>query len=177
MPLTILLATMVLSKAELITLMQKEVRLLLHLTTKIDPDTLDYRPTPKQRSTFELLRYLTNMGPALIRYAQGHPVDAAAIAEATEAANKRNFDQTVAVLAAQADVFAALIGEMSDEDLHGEITWVDGSQISRGLFLVNYLFGQCTAYRLQLFLYLKASGRDELNTMNLWLGADVPAPA
>ena len=168
---------MVLTKAELITLMQKEVRLLLHLTTKIDPDTLDYRPGPKQRSTLELLRYLTNMGPALVRYAQGHPVDAAAIAEATEAANKRNFDQTVAVLAAQADVLAELIGEMSDEDLRGELTWVDGSQISRGFFLVNYLFGQYTAYRLQLFLYLKASGRDELNTMNLWLGADVPTPA
>ena len=168
---------MVLTKSELIALMEKEVRLLLHLTTKIDPDALEYRPTPKQRSTLELLRYLTNMGPALIRYAQGHPVDAAAIAEATEAANKRNFDQTVAVLAAQAVVFAELIGEMSDEDLRGEITWVDGNQISRGLFLVNYLFGQYTAYRLQLFLYLKASGREELNTMNLWLGADVPAPA
>lgn len=168
---------MVLTKAELITLMQKEVRLLLHLTTKIDPDALDYRPTPKQRSTLELLRYLTNMGPALVRYAQGEPMDATAIADATEAANKRNFDQTVAVLAAQGEVFAELIGEMSDEDLRGEITWVDGSQISRGLFLVNYLFGQYTAYRLQLFLYLKASGREELNTMNLWLGADVPAPA
>ena len=35
---------MVLTRSELITLMQKEVRLLLHLTTKIDPDALDYRP-------------------------------------------------------------------------------------------------------------------------------------
>jgi hypothetical protein len=30
----------------------------------------------------------------------------------------------------------------------------------------------CAAYRTQLFLYLKASGRDELNTMNLWAGVD-----
>jgi hypothetical protein len=27
-------------------------------------------------------------------------------------------------------------------------------------------------YRMQLFLYLKASGREELNTMNLWAGMD-----
>jgi len=53
---------MVLTKAELIALPRKEVRLLLHLTTKIDPDMLDYRPTPKQRSTLELLRYLTTSG-------------------------------------------------------------------------------------------------------------------
>jgi hypothetical protein len=168
---------MVLTKPELVALLQKEVRLLLHLTTKIDQDSLDYRPSPKQRSTLELLRYLTTMGPALIQYAKGQPMDVEEIAKATAAANQRNFDETVAVLAAQADLYAELLAEMSDDDLRGEIMWVDGSRISRGLFLVNYLFGQCTAYRLQLFLYLKASGRSELNTMNLWLGADVPAPA
>ena len=37
---------MVLTRSELITLLQKEVRLLLHLTTKIDAAALDYRPTP-----------------------------------------------------------------------------------------------------------------------------------
>ena len=32
-----------------------------------------------------------------------------------------------------------------------------------------------TAYRTQLFLYLKACGREELSTMNLWAGVDMPA--
>ena len=167
---------MVLTKAELIALLQKEIRLLLHLTTKIEPDMLDYRPTPKQRSTLELLRYLTTSGPALISYAKGQPMDADAIAEVTRTANARDFDETVAALAKLSDVYADLLADLSDDDLRGEIMWVDGSRISRGLFLVNYVFGQYTAYRLQLFLYLKACGREELNTMNLWLGADVPAP-
>ena len=167
---------MVLTKSELITLLQKEVRLLLHLTTKIDAAALDYRPTPKQRSTLELLRYLTTSGPALIQYAKGQPMDPDAIAEAAQAANGRDFDETVAALAALPDQYAELLADLSDDDLRGEIMWVDGSRISRGFFLVNYVFGQYTAYRLQLFLYLKACGRDELNTMNLWLGADVPAP-
>ena len=173
---TILLATMVLTKAELISLLQKEVRLLLHLTTKIDAAALDYRPTPKQRSTIELLRYLTTSGPALVQYAKGQPMDADAIADATRVANSRDFDDTVAALAALSDQYAEQLADLSDDDLRGEIMWVDGSQISRGLFLVNYVFGQYTAYRLQLFLYLKACGREELNTMNLWIGADVPAP-
>jgi len=168
---------MVLTRAELITLMQKEVRLLLHLTTKIDAAALDYRPTPKQRSTLELLRYLTTSGPALIQYAKGQPMDADAIAEATRVANSRDFEGTVAALTALSDQYAELLADLSDDDLRGEIMWVDGSRISRGLFLVNYVFGQATQYRLQLFLYLKACGREELNTMNLWLGADVPAPA
>ena len=47
---------MVLSKSEFISSLQDEVRILLHLASKIDRSTLDYRPTPKQRSMLELLR-------------------------------------------------------------------------------------------------------------------------
>ena len=83
----------------------------------------------------------------------------------------------MAALAALSDQYAEQLADLSDDDLRGEIMWVDGSRISRGLFLVNYVFGQAAQYRLQLFLYLKACGREELNTMNLWIGADVPAPA
>ena len=57
---------MALTKDELITSLQNEVRILQHLCSKIEPAMLDYRPTPKQRSTIELLKYLTNMGPALV---------------------------------------------------------------------------------------------------------------
>ena len=167
---------MVLTRSELIGTLQQEIRILVHLAGKVDASMLDYRPTPKQRSTLELLRYLTTSGPALIQYAKGQPVDAEAIAAATQAANSRNFDETVAALAALSDQYAELLADVSDDDLRGEIMWVDGSRISRGLFLVNYVFGQAAQYRLQLFLYLKACGREELNTMNLWLGADVPAP-
>ena len=49
-------------------------------------------------------------------------------------------------------------------------------KISQGiatLSLACVLCG-CAAYRTQLFLYLKACGRDELNTMNLWAGIDAP---
>ena len=32
------------------------------------------------------------------------------------------------------------------------------------------------AYRMQLFLYLKSCGREELNTMDVWAGASSPMP-
>jgi hypothetical protein len=168
---------MVLTKAELIALLQKEVRILQHLITKIDPAMLDYRPTPKQRSTMELLRYLTNMGPTLVKYAKGKPLDAAAMARAIETANARDFDETVAALAAHADVYVELLGDMSDEDFRVETAGFDGLPVTRGQFFVNHVVGQCAAYRTQLFLYLKACGRDELNTMNLWVGVDAPMPS
>ena len=51
--------TMVMTKLELLASLQNETRILLHLASKIDHAQLDYRPTPKQHSTIELLRYLT----------------------------------------------------------------------------------------------------------------------
>ena len=44
-------ATMVLTKDELISALQNEVRILLHLTGKVDRNQLDYGPTPRQRSS------------------------------------------------------------------------------------------------------------------------------
>ena len=165
---------MVLTKSELIASLQNEVRILLHLAGKIEPAMLDYRPTPKQRSTLELLQYLTIMGPALVRAAQAGDFDTAAWTAAENAAKARNFDQTIAALAAQREEYAALLGAMSDADFRASITMF-GQDMSRGSFIVNMVLSGCAAYRTQLFIYLKACGRHELGTMNLWAGADAPA--
>src|SRR5258707_4958261 len=58
---------MVLTKDELIGCLKHEVRILLHLASKVDPAKLDYRPTPKQRSLLELLQYMTILGPIHFR--------------------------------------------------------------------------------------------------------------
>jgi hypothetical protein len=168
---------MVMTKSELIGLLQSEVRIMLHLATKIDRAQLDYRPTPKQRSTLELLRYLSMMGPTIIEYAKTNSQDFAFWTEAEKAANARDFDQTLAAIAAQKDAYAAALGGMSDADFRGEVLSFDGSKTSRGVLIVSLVLGGCVAYRTQLFLYLKACGRDELGTSNLWAGIDAPAPA
>jgi hypothetical protein len=168
---------LILTKSELIASLHKEVRILLHLASKVDPAALEYRPTPSQRSTIELLRYLTNMGPMLLRYAKGDPVDAVAMADAVKAAEARNFEQTLAALAAHADVYTALLADMSDDDFRSETKGFDGNPTTCGQFIINHVLGQCAAYRMQLFLYLKACGREELNTMNLWAGVDMAIPA
>ena len=167
---------MVLTRSELIASLQNEVRILLHLAGKIDRTTLDYRPTPKQRSTLELLRYLTIMGPALIQAAKRGTFDTAAWTAAEEAAKARDFDQTLAALAEHSTTYAALLSDMSDADLRAEIEMF-GSRTTRGAFLVNLVLCGCAAYRTQLFLYLKACGREELDTWNLWAGVDAPASA
>jgi hypothetical protein len=166
---------MVLTKPELIASLQHEVHILLHLASKMDRAILDYRPTPKQRSTIELLRYLTVMGPMLVRFAKAGAFDPAAWTVAEKAAADRDFDQTVKALAAHKDTYATLLGDMSDADFRKEITMF-GNKTTSGAFIVNLVLCGCAAYRTQLFLYLKACGREELSTMNLWAGVDAPAP-
>ena len=68
-------------------------------------------------------------------------------------------------------------GRNADADFRGEIDLFGSGKTSRGAVIVTMVLGGCAAYRTQLFLYLKACGREELNTMNLWGGVDAPMPA
>jgi len=165
---------MVLTKSELIASLQNEVRILLHLASKIDRAKLDYRPTGKQRSTLELLRYLSMMGPGLIRAAKVGSFDPVVWTATDQAASQLDFDQALAAIAAQTDAYAALLDDLSDADFRAEITMF-GHRTTRGAFIVNFVLCGCAAYRTQLFVYLKACGREELSTMNLWSGVDPPA--
>jgi hypothetical protein len=165
---------MVLTKSELIASLQNEVRILLHLAGKIDRSKLDYRPTPRQRSTLELLKYLTMMGPALVQAIVDGRFDPEAWTVAEKAANARDFEQTLAVLAEQPGVYSRLLTDVTDEFFRSEIPMF-GRTTSRGSMLVNMVLCGCAAYRTQLFLYLKACGREELTTMDLWAGVDTPA--
>ena len=167
---------MVLTKSELLASLQNEVRILSHLVSKIDRAKLDYRPSPKQRSTIELLKYLSIMGPGLVQAAKAGGFDPTAWTASQKTAEARDFDQTIAVIAAHGDAYATLLADVSDADLRAEVDGLDGKKTTRGAVFVNLVLSGCVAYRMQLFLYLKACGREELGTMNLWAGADTPAP-
>ena len=167
---------MVLTKPELIATLQKEVRILLHLAGKLDIAQLDYRPTPKQRSPLELLRYLSYMGPTLIVAAKNGAFDAEAWKSEIEASDDRDLNETLAIITAMPDTYARLLADMSDADFRADMTSFDGSTITRGLFIVTVVLGGHTAYRTQLFLYLKSCGQEHLGTVNLWRGVDASAP-
>ena len=162
---------MVLTKQELITCLQKEVRILVHLCGKVEASMLDYRPSPKQRSTIELLRYLTIMGPVLVPTIQGGTflVDEWTAGQAR--ADAMDFAAIVKSLESQAEFYAKAVAGFSDEEMRSEIE-LFGVSGSRGLHLINWVVCGHAAYRTQLFCYLKSCGREELNTMNLWGGMD-----
>jgi hypothetical protein len=166
---------MVLTKSELIGSLQHEVRILLHLAGKVERSKLDYRPSPKQRSTIELLKYLSIMGPGLVEATIRGGFDPAVWTAKQQEAEKRDFDQTLAVISGQSEVYEQLLGGIADADFRVPIEMF-GSKTTKGAFIVSLVLCGHAAYRTQLFLYLKACGREELGTMNLWAGVDAPAP-
>ena len=167
---------MVLTRQELVDALRNEVRIFLHLTTKIDRAWLHYRPAPKQRSTLELVRYLTFMGPELLRAGVTGTFDTDAWNAAEKAAGALSHDQAIALLKKQGDAYAATLETLSDTDFRAEVAPF-GEPSSRGAFIVNNVLCGHAAYRTQLFLYLKACGREELSTWDLWAGVDAPPQA
>jgi hypothetical protein len=166
---------MVLTREELVSSLQNEVRILLHLAGKINRAQLDYRPTPTQRSTVELLRYLSVMGPKLIAFIHSGVFNNAAFQAAVADASELDFDQVLAAIRKQSTRYAELVAQISDDELRAEVRMF-GRTASRGSIIVNILLCHHAAYRTQLFLYLKMCGRVELGTVNLWAGVDaVPA--
>jgi hypothetical protein len=166
---------MVLTKEELIASLQNEVRILVHLAGKVDKSKLDYRPTPKQRSTLELLQYMAMMGPTEVTIIKTGDF-ATNWNPAAEAAKKLTYDQAVAAIQKQSDEYARLLSGWTEAEFRAEVD-VFGRRSTRGALLVDMVLGGHAAYRTQLFCYLKSCGRDELSTMNLWAGMDAPAPA
>jgi hypothetical protein len=166
---------MVLTKEELIAMLKQEVRILLHLATKVDRTKLDYRPTAKQRSTLELLQYLAIMGPTQIAVIKAGEFNRTALSAAwrpaEEKASRMSFEEAVAAIGRQSGEYSRLLGEWSEEDFRSVIDMF-GTKTSRGQQLVFQVLGGHAAYRTQLFCYLKLCGREELGTVNVWAGVD-----
>ncbi len=113
------------------------------------------------------------MGPELVHAALKGAFDEARWTAAEEAAAALSFDEAVAAISAQSETYARLLGGVTDADFRAEIEMF-GQKMTRGACIVNWVLSGCAAYRTQLFLYLKACGRHELGTMDLWAGMDTP---
>lgn len=171
---------MVLTKDELVASLKNEVRILLHLAGKIDKAKLDYRPTPRQRSLLELLQYLTIMAPTQIAAIKGgdfsRPTMMSVWGPAESKSKSMNFEQALAAIEQQLTHFDQIFSSWADADFRSEVNMF-GQKFTRGELLVNLVLCGFAAYRMQLFCYLKSCGREELNTVNLWMGSDAFAAA
>jgi hypothetical protein len=161
------------TKEQLLESMRSEIRIMKHLATKVKPGTYDWRPTPGQRSTIELMRYLTYCGSIGSLHAVTNAWDhAEALDRASASVTPENFADA---MDRQMKTLEDLILPLSDDDLRNRDTTMPwGTPTKLGLGLVDMGLKPLTAYRMQFFLYAKESGNPDLGPANCWVGVDMP---
>ena len=164
-----------LSRHDILDSLLREIQITRHLLEKVPAGGMDYRPSAGQRTTLELLRYQSFCGLggtyAMIdggwdRY------------QALSAASLELGEQDImSALDAQAVGLKEVYGSITDEAFaEQEATSPKGETMSLGKALLEHPVKWMTAYKLQLFLYCKLAGNDQIWTPNCWAGVDMERP-
>jgi hypothetical protein len=156
------------TKENFIKSLENEIRIIKHLSTKVTPEMAEYRPSPAQRSTLELMQYISAVGSGIMKsILDGNTKSWAEYDEFRKSVNIENFSQKMdEELADMKGNFA----KFSDSDFTKEVDFYGKAPVAEHMINILRNFA---AYRMQLFLYVKACGVN-INTMNLWGGMDAP---
>ncbi len=165
------------TKDQLAASMLRDCDVILHLFTKLDLKDADYRPSEKQRSTLDLLRYLSIFAEAFIDCSVH--ADWGRFKAFSDRSMEMPFDGFPAAMEAQKAAIEAFFKGVSEETLETrEVPLAGGRGVATlGLAILNGPQKWLAAYKMQLFLYAKACGHDELATSNVWGGVDMPPKA
>ena len=145
-----------------------EMDIIRHLGTKVETSMLEYKPSEKQRTTLELLNYLGHIFDLATKICiAGTSKNYMELAKDAPVVTLENFDL---VMQMQSKSVIEKIEALTDEELA-----VESEIFGQTQTLAMHLFGMskwAVAYKMQLFLYIKACGKHDINTSNLWRGVD-----
>lgn len=161
------------TKQQFIDSLVSELEIIKHLYTKIDANKLDYRPTEKQRSMLELLKYMGQMVSTGVQAQIAGSQDLyMELAKSQEGITYENF---IEHMDSQIALVREKIGALTEEDM-ARVATVWGYTAPLSLRLMG-LLKNAVGYKMQLFLYIKACGNADIGTSNLWAGVDMPPKA
>lgn len=164
-----------LDKNDLLDAILNECKICSHLFTKIPDGGLEYRPTPKQRNTIELLRYLSFCGIGACRTMAANDWDEyTAVAERAKDMTAEEFP---AAMARQKQELTEFFDGLTQEDVETRRAQTPmGEDLSLEQALVALPLTWMTAYRMQLFLYAKQAGNKDIWTPDCWAGVSMEKP-
>lgn len=159
------------SKEQIAASMMFECDVAKHLHTKLTPASYDYKPTSGQRSTIELLRYLSVCGIAGIQSL--YTSDWKTFSKYTERASAMKAEEFPAAMDLQKREIKEFFESVTERDLETKDAKLPagGTQLL-GQAILDLPFKWLPAYKLLLFNYAKATGTLDINTANAWMGMD-----
>lgn len=159
------------TKTHLLDSMLHECTVAQHLFTKLTAAGYDYRPSAKQRTTTELMQYLSIIGIAGTTCIVER--DWKLFAPFSERAKAMRPEEFIERMDRQKAELISLFKALPDERLaSSEGLLPGGASQPLDVALMNGPVKWLTAYKLQLFLYAKAAGAEEITTVNAWAGVD-----
>ncbi len=159
-------------KEEYISAVLNEFSIIRHLAAKLRAEDLAYRPSETQRSILETLQYISYIVSLTIESVVSGDMTLFEKADlASKDVNLSNFDNA---MAAQGDKVKTLVESMSDAQLSEVVDmWIKQSRALHCLMALKF----AVAYKMQLFLFMKAAGHKDIGTINVWAGMDAPVKA
>lgn len=152
-----------------------EYKIIKQLASKLPAGSEDYRISADQRSTIELLRYLTLVGPGTVHAALDNGFGW--FGENGPAVENLTLDEIPAHLDGAMAEVGGLLDGMSDDDFANKAVSIEGmGDWTVNTWLLNTVCKWVPAYKLQLFHHAKAAGNSGLGTFEAWLDTgEVPA--
>jgi len=157
------------SKEQYLGAMGKEINIIKHLAEKVTEEQMTWKPTDGQRTMAELMQYLTTifvMGADSVATGDGEAYKKYANSPMP---TRESF---LGMMDEEWNKFLGFVEPLTEEDMKAEVNmW--GMNQTRAIHLLG-LLNIASAYKMQMFLYMKQAGMTHLNTMNLWAGMDTP---
>ncbi len=146
-----------------------EIRIIKHLGKKIPEGKEGYRPSESQRSILELLQYLSATGSSMMKILLTEDAKSAEVYESfKQGVTVANFSEK---MDAQEEDMKETFMKFTDEDLTKEFDFY--GTLTKAEHIVEKILKGFAAYRMQLFLYIKANGV-HVTTYDVWAGVDTP---
>lgn len=148
---------------------RRETEIIKHLATKLPEGALDWRPTPGQRTTLELMRYMTAAPEiAAIYCITGNWDHGQKIGEASEQVTADSFADAMDRQLSRVQEVLGDLDEAAATTKPAEMPWKEPT--TQSVCVLQTLVKSYVAYRMQFFLYAKQAGNAELSSLDCWAG-------
>jgi hypothetical protein len=164
-------------KEHLINNIEKEISICRRLYTKIPATQIGFRPKEGIRSILELLQYLGFIGSCMLSYwLKRDDSDFQTFFDKKNAVAKAmSHEQFLRIMDEQMATIKDLFTQINEDDLFNkEITYPWGGKAPLGEAIIATSIKWLSAYKLQLFLFIKLSEDIKLTTADAWVLTDYP---
>ncbi|MEZ4690369.1 MAG: hypothetical protein R3A12_09380 [Ignavibacteria bacterium] len=162
-------------KEQILKAIEDEFKIIDHLYSKIPEGKFDFKPADETRTIIQLLRYITWCSVGTLKTFIDGDDDSPNYEfyrEFSEKAKEMKTSDFPDAMKQQLTDIKKLFEKFSEKDLLDKMVMMpDQEKYPLGEAIINTSVKHLTAYRMQLFIYLKILGL-KLNTVNCWLGLD-----